>query len=201
MKGEVVYLYAFDVANEILTARVPAALARKPAPFAVRLERAPPRGVPLYQPLTIEPPPPAATLGGRPVRLLVRVYGVGVITVAARVGFERGAVTDLIPFHRPTLDCGRALDRVARDLCAEVCRGLREFLVRGSPPSEPEAYTVFCLTEIPGVDDVGRWLAGQRAAVAGLLSETDPGRLGEGQVGEALRLQRSFEKTDLVVID
>src|SRR5262249_38366377 len=73
--------------------------------------------------------------------------------------------------------------------------------VRSSRPTEPEGYTAFCLTEIPGVADVGRWLAENRAAVAGLLSETDPGRLSEAQVGEALRLQRSFEKTDLVVID
>jgi hypothetical protein len=201
MKGEVVYLYAFDVANEVVTAKVPEILARKPVPFTIRIDRTLPRSAPLYQPLAIEPPLAGVTLGGQPVRALVRVYGVGVVTVTFRVGFERAGVLDLLPFHHPAVDDGRALEHVAGGLCAEVRQGLREFLVRGSPPTEPEAYTAFCLTEVAGVDDTSRWLAENRSAVAGLLSETDPGRLSEAQVVEALRLQRSFERTDLVVID
>lgn len=37
--------------------------------------------------------------------------------------------------------------------------------------------------------------------MAGLLSETEPARLSDTQVQEALRITRSFEKRDLVVID
>jgi hypothetical protein len=201
MKGEVVYLYAFDVANEIVTAKVQEILSRKPIPLAIPMDRTFPRDVPLYQPLAIEPPALGVGLAGRPVGLLVRVYEVGVVTVTARVPVEPAQLPDLMPFHNPKLDDGRPLDQVARDLCAEVCHSLKEFLVRSSSPTEPEAYTAFCLTDLGPHPDVSRWLGDERRHVAGLLTETDPARLSEAQVAEVLRLQRSFETTDLVVID
>jgi hypothetical protein len=200
MKGEVVYLYAFDVANEIVTARVGEVLSTKPFPFTIRGGRAQPRYAPLYRPLAVEPPPPSSPLGGRTVRLLVRVYEVGVVTVAMRAAFEAGGLLELLPLHRPVLEDGRPLDRVARELCAEVCRDLRDAMVRASSAPEPEAYTAFCLTELEGVEDVNDWLRAERRAVAGLLTETDPARLSEVQVGEELRVQRSYEKTDLTVV-
>ena len=39
LKGEVVYLYAFDVANEIITQRVQEILSEKPFPFEIRMDR------------------------------------------------------------------------------------------------------------------------------------------------------------------
>ena len=47
MKGEVVYLYAFDVANEIITPRVQEILSEKPFPFEIRMDRTLPKDVPL----------------------------------------------------------------------------------------------------------------------------------------------------------
>ena len=37
MKGEVIYLYAFDVANEINTSRVREVLSEKPFPFEIQI--------------------------------------------------------------------------------------------------------------------------------------------------------------------
>src|SRR5262249_30939827 len=68
-------------------------------------------------------------------------------------------------------------------------------------PPEPEVYTVFCLTQIEEVSDVPAWLSEHRRDVAGLLTQTEPSLLSEAQVAEALRLQRSFQKTDLAAID
>jgi hypothetical protein len=202
MKGEVVYLYAFDVANEIITPRVQEILSEKPFPFEIRMDRTLPKDMPLYKPLAIEPHPLSAQLRGAPVRLLIRVYDVGVVTVMLRVVFEAGALADLMPFHNPKLENGETLDAVALKLCAETCDSLRDLLVgRTEFPPPPEAYTVFCLTELAGVDDVNRWLDGQRREVAGLLTETASNQLSEAQVGEVLRIQRSFENTDLAVID
>ena len=201
MKGEVVYLYAFDVANEIVTARVQEILSRRPVPFVIRIDRTVPRSVPLYLPLAIEPPPPESRLRGRPVRLLVRVYDVGVVSVAVRVAFESAVLAELVPFHNPTLEDGRPLDVVARELCGQVCDSLKDCLVHSSPPPEPEAYTIFCLTDLGGAEDANRWLGEQRREVAGLLTETEPSLLSEAQVTEVLRLQRSFTNSDLVVID
>jgi hypothetical protein len=201
LRGEVVYLHAFDVANEIRVEQVAELLSEKPFPYTLRPDRAAPRSVPLSRPLAIEPDLPAVRLRGNPVRLLVRVYEVGVVSVTVRAAFAVDSLPELLPFHDPTLDDGRPLGTLAREVCAEVCRGLASALVRPGPMTDPEAYTVFTLTELGEESDANRWLAGHRREVAGLLAETPAERLSDAQVDEVLRLRRSFENSDLVVLD
>jgi hypothetical protein len=118
------------------------------------------------------------------------------------VGFEAGALADLMPFHNPKLENGETFDAVAAKLCADVCEGLKDLMVgRTDSPSPPEAYTVFCLTGISGAGDVNAWLNEHRRPVAGLLTETSASQLSEAQVAEVLRIQRTFETSDLTVID
>jgi hypothetical protein len=201
MKGEVVYLYAFDVANEIITSRVREILSEKPFPFEIRMDRTLPKDMPLYKPLAIELSALPAQLNGSPVRLLIRIYDVGVVTVMMRVVFEADALPDLMPFHNPKLEDGMTLDRVAVNFCAKVCDSLKDSVVGRAEFPPPEAYTVFCLTGLDGVKDANVWLGGHRRDVAGLLTETAAEKLSEAQVNEVLRIQRSFENTDLAVVD
>lgn len=208
MKGEVVYLYAYDVANEIATDKVQQILTTRPAPVRIRTDHTYPKDVPLYQPLTIEPERQAA-IGGRPVRLVLRIYDVGVVSITVRVPVEVGQLADLQPLHSRRLDNGQTLDELAGELCLDACKSLGDAMIESSPPTEPEAYTVFCLTEIDGTadgtsggaTDVQQWLTTHRRAVAGLLSETDPARLSEEQVRESFRVERSFSLGDVVIID
>lgn len=201
MKGEVVYLYAFDVANEIVTSQIQEILSQKPFPYEIRMDKTFPRDMPIYRPLAVGLPPLQEPLAGQPIRLLIRVYEVGVVTVAMMAPFEVHRLIDLLPWHEPKLAGGKQLNQVARQLCEDVCRNLKQYLVKSSPIGEPEAYTAFCLTDLDGERDTTRWLASHSREVAGLLSQTDPERLSEAQVAEVLRLQRSFETTDLTVID
>jgi hypothetical protein len=201
MQGEVVYLYAFDVANEIATGRIGDILATRPTSYQIRASHTFPKDVPLYQPLVIEPPPLAATLGGRTVRQLVRVYEVGVVSVALRVSVQFDELAALAPFHQPVLDDGQSLDAAARQLCAEVCKSLRDALIQPAPHHDPEAYTVFCATDLAGAANAVDWLASQRRAVAELLTEAAPGTLSEMQIAEVLRVTRSYAQSDAVVID
>ncbi|MEX0678596.1 MAG: hypothetical protein WD063_16055 [Pirellulales bacterium] len=201
MQGEVVYLYAFDVANEIVTAKIGEILATRPAPFEMRATHTVPKDLPLYKPLVIEPPPLATALGQKTVRLVVRIYDVGVVSVAMRVAVACDNVAELSPFHAPRLEDGRSFDAAARELCAEVYKSLRDVLIHPAPPHEPEAYTVFCLTELGGETNAPAWLARERRAVAELLTESTPGTLAEMQVGEVLRVSRSYAETDAIVID
>jgi hypothetical protein len=202
LRGEVVYLYAFDVSNEIITERVREILSEKPFPFEIRMDRTLPKDMPLYKPLAIEPHILTAHVWGFPVRLLIRIYDVGVVTVMMRVPFEADSLADLMPFHSPQFDTGASLDSEAAKLCAEVCESLKDSIVgRTESPAPPEAYTVFCLTQAGGWGDVNKWLGEHRRDVAGLLTETAPQQLSEAQVTEVLRIQRSFEVTDLTVID
>jgi hypothetical protein len=202
LAGEVVYLYAFDVANEIITPRVQEILSEKPFPFEIRMDRTLPKDMPLYKPLAIQPRPLTARLWGAPVRLLIRVYDVGVVSVMMRAPLKARTLADLLPFHNPKLENGDTLDNVATRLCAEVCDSLKDLIVgRTEFPAPPEAYTVFCLTQLGAAEDVNAWLNEHRREVAGLLTETAAPQLSESQVGEVLRIQRSFERSDLAVID
>lgn len=201
IKGEVVYLYAFDVANEIATAKIDEILASRPYPFEIQTNHTFPRDVPLYKPLVIAPRALSTTLAGRPVHFLIRVYEAGVVSFAIRVPFEAENLTELLPFHQPMLADGRTIDQVARSLCIEVCQSLKDALIQSSPPTDPEAYTAFCLTDLGGERDANQWLAQQCRAAAELLTENKPGTLSEMQVNEVLRIQRSYSTADLAVID
>jgi hypothetical protein len=126
MKGEVVYLYAFDVAQELVTSGIEQVLSEKPARFDVRLDHTYPKDIPLYKPLAIQPPSLTEDLFGEKVNLQVRLYDMG---VTIRAPFERDNLESLLPFHDPILENGTSLDEVARRLCAEVCRQLERLLV------------------------------------------------------------------------
>jgi len=201
MKGEVVYLYAFDVANEIITAKVHQILASKPFPFQIRVDHTLPKDVPLYKPLAIEATPLSAKLGGRQVRPLIRVYEVGVVSIALRVAFEAQSLEELLPFHKSVLESGQSLDEVAREICAAACLSLKDVMVQHGSAKDPEAYTVFCLTEVGSPGPLVDWLASHRRSVAELLTESQPGLLSEMQVNEVLRIQQSYSTNDVVVID
>jgi hypothetical protein len=190
------------VANEIIKQRVQEILSEKPFPFEIRRDRTLPKDVPLYKPLAIEPNPLQVQLRGAPVRLLIRIYDFGVVTVLMRAVFETNELGELMSFHNPKLDDGVTLDKTAMNFCGKVCESIGDSLVgRTEFPPQPEAYTVFCITELSGVKDVNDWLVKQRREVAGLLTETAAEKLSDTQVNEVLRIQRSFEKTDLAVID
>jgi len=201
MKGEVVYYYAFDVANEVIAARVSKVMGQCPEPLTVRLKHAAPKDVAFHRPLAVPGPALASSLGGQPVGVEVHVFDVGVVNVVFRVAFDLPGLAELKSFHHPILENGRSLDGVAADLCAEVCRDLDGALARPSAPPEPEAYTVFRLNDIGADADATGWFAAERPAIAGLLNGLDAGRLSEAQIAETLRIHWSLERDDLVVID
>lgn len=200
LRGEVVYLYAFEVANEIRLDQVGELLAGESAPFTTRRDRPAPRDVPLVRPLAVDSPT-TARIAATPFGVLVRLYEVGVISVTVRMAFACNTLDELGRLHSPTLDDGRTLDALARQECDRVRQRVTEALVLPTDGTEPEAYTAFCLTHLGGHMDANRWLVEHEREVAGLLTETPPERLSEAQVAEVLRLRRSFENTDVVVID
>jgi hypothetical protein len=106
-----------------------------------------------------------------------------------------------LPYHRPTFDNGQTFDQAACEICAKVISSLRDVMVQPMPISTPEAYTVFCMTDLGGACDVSAWVDSQRSEIAQLLTETSRQTLSASQIDEVLRLRRSFATTDLVVID
>ena len=201
MQGEAVYLYAFDVANEIATENVRAVVSGESVPFELRTDHTVPKDVPLYRPLTFALADRRPRCAGCDVRVIIRVYDVGVVNIAMKVPFQAESLSELMPLHRPRLDSGEAFGEFARTLCQEVCDSLGTAMIRSSSPSQPEAYTAFCLTDLGPPRDTNAWFAQHRREVAGLLTETSAADLSEAQVAESLRISRSFSCSDLVVID
>jgi len=200
LHGEVVFLYAFDVANEIRLNRVAELFAGQSVPFVAHRDSPAPRNVPVSKPLSLEVPLDVRYQAA-PVGILIRIYEVGVISIILRVAFHCNTLAELSPFHTPRLDDGRPFDQVARDECNRVYQQLHDALLAPGLPTDPEAYTVFCFTQLGAERDANRWLAQHEREVAGLLTQTPAERLSVAQVAEVLRLRRSFENTDVVVID
>ncbi len=200
MIGEVVYLFAHDVGNEVVRADVGRILGQVAAPLAVRGDHTAPRDLPLHQPLSVEPAV-QLTIGGRPVRIQVRIYDVGVVSIVFRIPFEIEAWVQLMRFHCSQLDDGRRIEAASGQLCSEIVRDLGKAILKPAGSTEPEAYTVFVLTDLGGPREVAAWAREQQLQIAGLLSDVESERLSEAQVSEVFRHKQSFEKTDWVIVD
>lgn len=202
LKGEVVYLYAFDVADEIRTERIHKILSKKAMPYAIQLDHTLPKDIPFYRPLTIDLKREGWKLGGENVQPVLRIYEVGVVSIMISVPFSVGDLKDLMPYHRPVLDKQKPLDKAAHELCAEVVKNLHEYIVRGMPKVDtPEAYTVFNIRQVGDEKNIEAWSQAQRRAIAGLLAETHPEQLSQQQVDETFRHSISFTLSDLTIIE
>lgn len=188
------------MANEIATADVREVLSQTPTRSTLRTDRGVPKAVTFYRPLEIDPGVPIRC-GGAAVATSVRVYDVGVITVTFRTPPAGRTWDDWRRFHSPLADDGRDLSALAVGICADVCRELRPVMTQPGAPTEPEAYTVFALSDLGGAADTTLWLAENRRQVAGLLSDSPADRLSEAQVEDVLRLRRTYDRGDLVVLD
>ncbi len=201
MKGEVVYFYAFDVANEIAISKVHEILANRPVPFEINTDHTIPKDIPLYKPISIELPSLNVLENGQPIRTLVHVYEIGVISIMLRIVFEKKDFGDLIHYHKPTLNNGKTLNQVAKDICQQAFDSLKQVLLQPNTISEPEAYTSFCITDIGSKTDLSDWISKKRERITELLTENKPGVLNDMQVNEVMRLQRAYSSTDVTIID
>lgn len=200
MIGEVVYLFSFDIANELATSKIGKILGQTPEPLDIRRDHTSPRDVPLHQPLAVEPGT-MFSCDGKPVRVQVRVYDIGVVSVLLRLAIETDAIKKLIPYHRTLLSNGRDFGAAANEICQQVVKDITSAIIKPGIATEPEAYTIFCLTDLDGTTSVPEWLGKHQREVAGLLSDIDPNRLADSQIAEVIRRQQSFEISDLVVLD
>src|SRR6185295_6451742 len=102
MKGNVVYLFAFDVAHEIRTSGVRELLSEKPFPFQIRVGGTAPRDVPIYSPLTIslKPVPCDSSIGPITLKPCVKLFDVGALSISYEVAFEKSSILELVPYHQ-----------------------------------------------------------------------------------------------------
>ena len=207
--GEVVYIYAFDVAYEMARLPVRELLGHPLAQFSVDASKRSPKQLFFYRPQMVRLSP-LERIGPRgPMRLerVVKLLPVGAVSITVRVPFDVTRIEDLVVYHDLQFSNG-ALHHEVRHLAEEVCRELSPYLVRPiAQLAEEEAYTVFCV-ESPLQTKEGTplsaedWLKLHRREVASLLTqEPDVDHLSKQESDESTGRYLSYYEHDLVVVD
>src|SRR6476660_2294675 len=99
--GEIVYIYAFDIAYELLRQPLKTLLGQPVAQFAVDASKRSPRQVFFHRAQMIRLPPLErfGPFGPTRVERSVKVLPVGAISITVRVPFRVEKITDLVSFH------------------------------------------------------------------------------------------------------
>ena len=210
LAGEVVYLYAFDIAYELNRLPVRELLGQPVHQFIVDASKRSPRQLSFYRPEMIKLPP-LERLGPRgrvTVERTVKFLPVGAISITVRVPFVVDSVEQLVQFHDLRFSDGTYLYDDVRQLAEEVARALRPYAIRPNERlGDEEAYTVFCI-HAPLKDEGGApvgtedWVLAHRREVAALLTEEpDVAHLSEQEAVESTGKYFSYYDKDVVVVD
>jgi hypothetical protein len=207
--GEVVYIYAFDVAYEMVRRPVRELLGQPVAQFVVDTSKRSPKHLFFYRPQMVRLPP-LERIGPRgPVRMerVIKILPVGAISITIRVPFEVQKVEDLVAYHDLQFSNGSLHEEVRR-LAEEVRSELASYFSRPvSNLAEEEAYTVFCInsplsTEQGVTLKAENWLRANRRSVASLLTqEPDLDHLSKQESDESTGRFLTYYEHDLVVMD
>jgi hypothetical protein len=207
--GEVVYIYAFDVAYDMTRKPVRELLGQPVAQFVVDASKRSPRQLFFYRPQMVRLPPLERIGPHGPVRVerAIKLLPVGAISISVRVPFEVQQIEDLVAYHDLRFSNG-SLNEEVRRLAAEVRSELASHYVRPVRElAEEEAYTVFCiesplLSEDSTALSAESWWRSHRRAVASLLTqETEIDHLSKQEAEESTGRFLSYYEHDLVVID
>ena len=207
--GEVVYIYAFDVAYDTARQPIGQLLGQPVQQFSVDGSKRNPRQLFFYKPQMVRLPSVERTcsFGTFKLERAIKLLPVGAISITVRVPFSVQHVEDLVSYHDLKFgDC--SLHEEARKLAEQVVAELKGHLIRPQAQlPEEEAYTVFCLASPP----VGRdglpvsaesWFQSHRRQVAALLTQESEGeRLSKQESEESTGRYLSYYDNDLVVID
>ena len=208
--GEVVYLYAFDIAYEMDRKPIERLLGQPVAEFSVGAGKRGPRQLLFYRPQMVRLPPQERLGPQGPVRIerTIKLLPVGAISITVRAPFTCRNLEELVAFHDLRFANGASLyDEVRnwpRMFDGNWCRRLIRPVDR---LAEEEAYTVFCINGPLRDDSHGNlptedWLLGNRRQVAALLTEEpDPRHLSEQEATESTGRYFSYYEHDLIVVD
>src|SRR6267154_4576294 len=99
--GEVVYIYAFDVAYDMSRTQVRELLGQPVAQFVVDASKRSPRHLFFYKPQMVRLPPQERIGPRGPMRMerVVKILPVGAISITVRVPFVVQQIEDLVAYH------------------------------------------------------------------------------------------------------
>ena len=123
--GEVVYLYAFDLAYDTSRKPINELLGQPVAQFAVDASKRSPRQLFFYKPQMVRLPPMERIGPMGPVRVerVIKLLPVGAISISVRVPFAVNQFEELVAFHDLQFSNGslhEEVRRLAQDVAAEL---------------------------------------------------------------------------------
>src|SRR5262245_43085483 len=207
--GEVVYMYAYDVAYEMTREPVQFLLGQKAEPYIFGASKRSPRHIFFYKPQMVRLPDVERVGPYGPVKVerVVKLLPVGAISITVSVPLAVERLEELVEVHDRQLDSGSLTDEV-RQLAEDVRKELEPFYIRPVPKLvDEEAYTVFCM-EAPLTTSEGlpmtaeNWLQAHRRQVASLLTqENDIRQLSRQEAEENTVKYLSYYQNAVAVID
>ena len=214
MKGEVIYLYAYNVAYEANIAEIEKRMLGTAERLRLGRLKDAPRSFPAYRPLTIQIEDVQIEGPEGPVALStsVKLFSVGVISVKARIPVSCRRIADLVAFRDLRLRDNTTLDDRIREIAARMFEDMKPHLdTPVAALEQPEVYTVFCLNpplgdaaaaEPASLESIETWLGDHEREVAALLSgETDAACLSQQEVQETMKYKYSYYEHDLAVVE
>ncbi len=214
MKGEVIYLYAYDVAYEANIAEIEKRMLGTAERLRLGRLKDAPRSFPAYRPLTIQIEDVQIEGPEGPVALStsVKLFSVGVISVKVRIPVSCRRIADLVAFRDLRLRDNTTLDDRIREIAARMFEDMKPHLdTPVAALEQPEVYTVFCLNpplgdaaaaEPASLESIETWLGDHEREVAALLSgETDAACLSQQEVQETMKYKYSYYEHDLAVVE
>src|SRR5258705_4658518 len=175
--GEIVYIYAFDVAYDMKREGVKQLLGQPVQQVAIDSSKRAPRQHLFYRPQMVHLPAVERTapMGKVKVQRNIKLLPVGAISITVRVPFEVSHLGDLVGYHDLTFAEGSLHDEV-RALAEQVTRELKGYYIKPNERlADEEAYTVFCINVQKNADgkhiSCEQWLDEHRREVAALLTQ------------------------------
>lgn len=207
--GEVVYIFAYDLAYEMSRTPVGTLLGQPLTQFSVGESKRSPKHLSFCRPQMVRLPPRdyVGPQGTVQVDRVIKLLPIGAISITVHVPFAVEHFEQLVDYHdlqfgnRSLQDEVRALaEQVRKELMPNFIRPVQQLV-------DEEAYTVFfvespVLTRERARVTTEAWLKNHRRKVAALLTqETDLDRLSEQEAEESTGRYLSYYEDDLAVID
>jgi hypothetical protein len=206
--GEVVYIYAFDLAYDMNRRPLAELLGQPVQEYSITRSKRSPRQLFFHKPQMVVLPDQtrSSPQGTVAIHTIIKVFAIGAVSIQIRVPFADKTLEELVGYHGLPIGSG-AIEDEMRHLAERVLEELRPYCIRPvSQIGTPEEYTVFRLNHLPEQPRTGgqteQWLRQHRRQVAGLLTEEeDPKLLSRQETVESTRPYLSYYDNDLVVAD
>jgi len=210
-RGEVAYIYAYDLAYDMKRHTIERILSQPTREYLIAPSKRSPRQMFFYCPQVADFPLQTKQLAdGQQViqiKRSIKLFNIGAISIQVRVPFAVESLAELVKYHDLQLS-GGTLEQEINELAEAVRRDLEPHCIRPVPVlGQAEAYTIFCLAELPQTENAQQasaeqWLKTNRREIAALLTQEENAvHLSDQEVIESTERYISYYDRDLVLVD